>query len=56
MTQPDESRPTIDDVDPEAMAVNSVDDQTRLHADADETEVVESGGEVRQVSDHEPSD
>jgi len=35
-----------------AAAVHSVDDETRMHADADETELVQgAGGELRRVDD-----
>lgn len=34
----DDYRPTIDDVDPSALAVNSVDDHVRVSADPSETE------------------
>jgi hypothetical protein len=44
-----------DDVPPVAMAVNSVDDLTRLHADPDETEViVDAAGDLHHVA--EPDD
>jgi hypothetical protein len=44
-------RPTVDDVDPSALAVNSVDDQVRVSADPSETEIVDSGGETLRVDD-----
>jgi hypothetical protein len=42
-------RPTIDDVDPSALAVNSVDDDVRVAADPSETEIVDSAGETHRV-------
>ncbi|HEY0690974.1 MAG TPA: hypothetical protein VGD71_18290 [Kribbella sp.] len=44
-------RPTVDDVDPSALAVNSVADQMRVSADPSETEIVESGGETFRVDE-----
>jgi hypothetical protein len=46
-------RPTIDDVDPSALAVNSVDDDVRVSADPSETEIVDSGGETLRVDESE---
>ncbi len=46
-------RPTIDDVDPSALAVNSVDDFVRVSADPGETEIVDSGGETLRVDESE---
>jgi hypothetical protein len=44
-------RPTVDDVDPEALAVHSVDDITRTHGDGDETERVASAtGDIEPVA------
>ncbi|WP_460662847.1 hypothetical protein [Kribbella swartbergensis] len=53
MSQPDDDdyRPTVDDVDPSALAVNSLDDQVRVSADPSETEVVDSAGETARVDD-----
>lgn len=43
-------RPTVDDVDPAALAVNSVDDITRMHGDGDETnQVVTAAGDIQPV-------
>jgi hypothetical protein len=57
MTEPDNDVPTVNDVPPDAMAVNSVDDLTRLHADPDETEViVDAAGDLHHVDDSEDSD
>ncbi|HEY0472329.1 MAG TPA: hypothetical protein VGD34_11700 [Kribbella sp.] len=54
-SDPDREVPTVDDVPPTAMAVNSVDDLTRLHADPDETEViVDAAGDLHHVE--EPDD
>jgi hypothetical protein len=45
-------RPTVDDVDPDALAVHSVDDITRTHGDGDETEQVASAtGDLERVDD-----
>jgi hypothetical protein len=51
VSQADENdyRPTIDDVDPSALAVNSVDDDVRVAADPSETEIVDSAGETHRV-------
>ncbi len=50
-------RPTVDDVDPEALAVHSVDDITRTHGDGDETERVASAtGDIEPVEPIEPID
>jgi hypothetical protein len=51
MSQADEDdyRPTLDDVDPSALAVNSVDDDVRVAADPSETEIVDSAGETHRV-------
>jgi len=46
-------RPTVDDVDPSALAVNSVDDDVRVSADPSETEIVDSGGETLRVDETE---
>lgn len=35
-------RPTIADVDPSVLAVDSLSDETRVHGNADETDVVQS--------------
>ena len=53
MSQADENdyRPTVDDVDPSALAVNSVDDAVRVSADPSETEIVDSGGETLRVDE-----
>jgi hypothetical protein len=52
MTEPgSEHRPTVDDVDPSALAVNSVDDNVRLHADPTETGIVDSAGETLRVDE-----
>ncbi|MBM7785098.1 hypothetical protein [Tenggerimyces flavus] len=48
-------RPTVDDVDPEALAIHSMDDITRMHGDGDETERIASAtGDVELVE--EPAD
>ncbi len=45
-------RPTVDDVDPEALAVHSIDDITRTHGDGDETDRIASAtGDVERVED-----
>ncbi|ONI68607.1 hypothetical protein BWI15_37115 [Kribbella sp. ALI-6-A] len=44
-------RPTVDDVDPSAMAVNSVDDHVRVSADPSESEIVDSAGETLRVDE-----
>lgn len=50
--RPDPKRPTVDDVDPEALAVNATDDQTRLHQDPEANEPVQStGGDLMPVDD-----
>jgi hypothetical protein len=46
-------RPTVDDVDPSALAVNSLDDDVRVSADPSETEIVDSGGETLRVDEAE---
>jgi hypothetical protein len=52
MSEPDDDyRPTIDDVDPSALAVNSVDDTVRLHADPTESGIVDSAGETLRVDE-----
>lgn len=58
MSQPgdDDYRPTIDDVDPSALAVNSVDDQVRVSADPSETEIVDSNGETLRVDEESDGD
>lgn len=44
-------RPTVGDVDPQVLGVDSLDDQTRMHAD-DETGLVQvSGGGLMAVDD-----
>jgi hypothetical protein len=43
MTSDGTRKPTVDDVDPSVMAVNSEHDETRMHGDADETERVVLG-------------
>jgi hypothetical protein len=48
-----DDRPTIDDVDPGALAVNSVDDDVRVSADPGENEIVDSGGERLRVDESE---
>ena len=52
----DDYRPTIDDVDPTAMAVNSVDDNVRTSADPSESEIVDSAGETRRVDEQPDGD
>ncbi|TCC47342.1 hypothetical protein E0H73_43155 [Kribbella pittospori] len=52
----DDYRPTIDDVDPSALAVNSLDDHVRLSADPSETEMVDSGGETARVDQDSDGD
>jgi hypothetical protein len=45
-------KPTVADVDPNVMAVNSMHDEQRMHGNADETERVMLGdGSVAQVDD-----
>lgn len=58
MSHPDEDdyRPTIDDVDPSALAVNSLDDHVRVSADPSETEIVDSAGETFRVGDDSDAD
>jgi hypothetical protein len=58
MSQPHEHdyRPTIDDVDPSALAVNSVDDNVRVSADPSETEIVDSAGETARVDEDSDGD
>ena len=58
MSQPDDDdyRPTIDDVDPSALAVNSVDDHVRVSADPSETEIVDSNGETLRVDEENEGD
>ncbi len=58
MSQADENdyRPTIDDVDPSALAVNSVDDDVRVAADPSETEIVDAGGETHRVDQESSGD
>ncbi|WP_262848147.1 hypothetical protein [Mumia quercus] len=36
-------RPTVEDVDPSVLAVNSTPDEVRMHGNPDETEVVQRG-------------
>ena len=58
MSQPEEDdyRPTVDDVDPSALAVNSLDDNVRVSADPSETEVVDSAGETARVDQDSDGD
>jgi hypothetical protein len=58
MSHPDEDdyRPTIDDVDPSALAVNSLDDHVRASADPSETEIVDSAGETFRVGEDSDGD
>ncbi|WP_350279103.1 hypothetical protein [Kribbella sp. HUAS MG21] len=57
MSEPDdEHRPTVDDVDPSALAVNSVEDSVRVAGDASETDTVDAAGETRRVDDLEEPD
>ncbi|TDD19971.1 hypothetical protein E1218_23075 [Kribbella turkmenica] len=58
MSQPDQDdyRPTVDDVDPSALAVNSLDDSVRVSADPSETEVVDSAGETARVDQDSDGD
>lgn len=52
MSEPDDDyRPTVNDVDPSALAVNSVDDTVRLHADPTESGIVDSVGETLRVDE-----
>ncbi|MBW9207156.1 hypothetical protein KV097_14515 [Mumia sp. zg.B17] len=60
MTRPDSPdreshRPTVDDVDPSVLAVNSTPDTVRTHGNMDETEVVQRGdgavGPVDELAD-----
>lgn len=45
-------RPTVEEVDPEALAANALDDQTRMHGEGDETELVQgAGGHVLPVDE-----
>jgi len=43
MTSDGTHKPTVDDVDPSVLAVNSLPDETRMHGDGDETERVVLG-------------
>ncbi|ADB35227.1 hypothetical protein Kfla_6224 [Kribbella flavida DSM 17836] len=52
----DDYRPTVDDVDPSALAVNSVDDRVRVSADPSETEIVDSVGETLRVDEENDGD
>ena len=58
MSHPDEDdyRPTIDNVDPSALAVNSLDDDVRVSADPSETEIVDSAGETLRVGEASDGD
>jgi hypothetical protein len=58
MSHPDEDdyRPTIDDVDPSALAVNSLDDDVRVSADPSETEIVDSAGKTLRVGEDSDGD
>jgi hypothetical protein len=49
-------RPTVDDVDPSALAVNSVDDRVRVSADPSESEIVDSAGETLRVDEESDGD
>ncbi|WP_432942560.1 hypothetical protein ACQPXM_36555 [Kribbella sp. CA-253562] len=49
-------RPTVDDVDPSALAVNSVDDHVRVSADPSESEIVDSAGETLRVDEDSDGD
>jgi hypothetical protein len=49
-------RPTVDDVDPSALAVNSVDDRVRVSADPSESEIVDSVGETLRVDEDSDGD
>jgi hypothetical protein len=52
MTESDpDYRPTIDDVDPSALAVNSVDDNVRVSADPSESEIADSAGKTIRVDE-----
>ena len=56
MTSDGTRKPTIADVDPNVLAVNSMSDQQRTHGDQDETErVVLGDGSTAQVDDTEQS-
>jgi hypothetical protein len=44
-----DDRPTVADVDPSALAVNSLDDSVRVAADPTESELVDSAGETLRV-------
>jgi len=48
-------KPTVADVDPNVLAVNSQSDQQRLHGDADETERVVLGDGSVATADTEKS-
>ena len=57
MSEPDNDyRPTVDDVDPSALAVNSIDDHVRVSADPSETEIIDSGGETLRVDEGSDGD
>jgi hypothetical protein len=56
MTSDGTRRPTIADVDPNVLAVNSMSDQQRTHGNQDETErVVLGDGSTAQVGDTQQS-
>ena len=56
MTSDGTRKPTIADVDPNVLAVNSMSDQQRTHGNQDETErVVLGDGSTAQVDDTQPS-
>ena len=56
MTSDGTRKPTIADVDPNVLAVNSMSDQQRTHGNQDETErVVLGDGSTAQVADTEQS-
>ena len=56
MTSDGTHKPTIADVDPNVLAVNSMSDQQRTHGNQDETErVVLGDGSTAQVDDTERS-
>jgi hypothetical protein len=52
----DDYRPTVADVDPDAMAVNSLHDTERVHGDPTESEIVNSTGEVLPVDEENDGD
>lgn len=52
MPEKSENRPTVEDVDPRAMAVDATPDEVRMHGNPDESETAQLGdGAVQPVDE-----